>query len=679
MEPRRHHLSEIPLLFPVLGMVAGIAVSAGGGGMTLWVSVALVAVGIMAGMFARMPRMVFFSLGMAAGVGMWWVTAPGCVALGVKGDYCGEVVDNSDYGSAQRCVVDVGGGVRIGVSLYDYPYLLEPGDKVAFSATLLPAVRETTVPDEYDGRRYAMVNRLSATCVLSEGDLVIQGDADGFRGWLNRVRERFLGYIRHSGLSQPAARFLAAVLLGDNQVDRPVRDDFSRAGLSHTLALSGTHVSAISLLLALLLFPVEIAGNRGWRLWFTMVALWGYALLTGMSPSVVRAVIMASFVTMGKLAGRFVSPLNSLCGAALAILLLQPVALFMPGFQLSFLAVAGILTLLPMVRGWVLGADWSGGRMAYYIVTLIVVPVAAVIATAPLSAWYFHFFPIWFLLSNLVAAFMLPLILCAGGLMLILAAMGFPAGVLVWLVEAAYGVMSFTAMIISGMPGNSLTGNIYFSGWWLLPVYAAIVMLWLGWNDRRKVLVVNGVLLLLVSVALIPASLHGYGKGECHPWRISRGVGVVCRDGGKVYVVTDTSSKYFPEIAAQTETRLADFIGKRGAVFEGVRCDSLDFDGVSVERNRWRIYGKNIWLLRSDTDTASVDVARDDVLLVCAGFRGDIRAVRRRYPDALLVLSPSLPPVRRKRYADELGRVGLPYSLDLPPGLWDKRYSPSVK
>lgn len=679
MELRRHHLSEIPLLFPALGMVAGIAISACGGGVSLWVSVAVMAAGIMAGIWGGMPRVVVFSLGMAVGVGAWRTTAPGAVALGKNGDFSGEVVVNADYGSAQRCVVDVGRGIRIGVTLYDYPYLLAPGDKVAFSATLFPAVRETTVPDEQDGSRYALVNRLSAVCVPAEGKFEILSDADGFRGWLNRLRDSFLGQIRHSGLSQPAARFLSAVLLGENQVDDSVREEFARAGLSHTLALSGTHVSAIALLLAFLLFPVEMAGGRAWRLWLTMAFLWGYALLTGMSPSVVRAVIMASFVMAGKLTGRFTNSLNSLCGAALAILLFQPGALFKPGFQLSFVAVAGIVTLLPPLRKWLLDSTWGGSRVAYFIATLWGLPLAAVIATAPLAAWHFHYFPLWFLLSNIVAAFLLPFILCVGVLMSALVAMGFQAGVPVWSLDAAYGVMELTAKVISGMPGNALAGNIYFSGWWLIPVYAGMILLWLGWNDRRKVFVVNGVVLLVVSGILVPASLPCYGDAECHPWRISRGVGVVCRDRDKVYVVTDASPKYFPEIAEQASLRLADFTGKRGAVFEGVRCDTLRRDGMSVDCRRWLLHGVSVGLLRSDTDTASVDFARDDVLLVCAGFRGDILAVRRRYPDVRLVLSPSLPPVRRKRYADELGREGFDYSLDLPPGLWERRYNPSVK
>ena len=104
------------------------------------------------------------------------------------------------------------------------------------------------------------------------------------------MRGYMLDAVRHSGLSQGAASFMAAVLLGEGDVGPGVRENFSRAGLSHVLALSGTHVSTIVFLLAILLLPVEMAGNRKVRLGVTLAALWTYAMLTGMSPSVVRAV-----------------------------------------------------------------------------------------------------------------------------------------------------------------------------------------------------------------------------------------------------------------------------------------------------------------------------------------------------------------------------------------------------
>lgn len=677
MQPRRQHLSEIPLLFPAMGMVVGIAVCGLLPEFHVWIWVAVAIVGILAGLGLREARVVIAVSGYIVGVAAWWISVPAVVPAGVSGMFRGEVVRNIDYGQSQRCVVDVGGDVRIAVTVYDYPYLVEKGDSVEFSGLLLPAVRLTTVPDEQDGRSFAMVNRVSAVCSPQEGDFKIVADASGIQGQLNGFRNTLLGYVKDSGLSQPAATFLAAVLLGEDNVDDGIRQLFSHAGLSHTLALSGTHVSIIVFLLVVVLFPVEMAGNRKIRISLTILAIWGYALLTGMSPSVVRAVIMATFLLVGKLSGRFSNSLNSLLGAALAILLFQPVALFQPGFQLSFLAVAGILMFMPPVQQWLIDSPWGRRRGAYLLVNAIAIPISAVLATAPLSAWHFHYFPLWFLVANLPVAVLLPLIICGGVVLLFMTAAVLPSGALVWCVDCLYGMIEKIAWAVSGLPGAGLDGNLYFSVWLLLPIYAGMFLLWLGWNRNRKAFLVNGGILLLTAVLLIPVAVPQYADRECYVWNINRGVALVCREGEDVHVVTDAALKYHPEIKELADFRLNDFLGKRDAGLKRICGDSLSVGGVDVRKDLWIVNGRHVAVLRGVDEIPAMGLGRDDILLVSAGFRGDIIALKIANPEPEMVLSPSLPPLRRKRYANELSKAGLPYSLNLPAD--ESRYNPLVK
>jgi len=673
----RQHLSEIPLLFPLVGMVAGIAVCGLVQDVPVWVWLSVVGAGAILGTCLHQPRIVIPFLGAVVGIGAWLVAVPAKVPVGINGEFRGEVSRNVDYGSAQRCVVDIGGGARIAVTVYDYPFLIEKGDIVEFRGFLLPPVRETTVPDENDGSHYALINRISAVCVLPDGGFDIVSDASGLRGWLNRCRDILLDKIRHSGLSQPAAEFLAAVLLGEDNVDDDVRRQFSQAGLSHTLALSGTHVSAIALLLALLLLPVEMAGGRKIRLSLTMLSLWGYALLTGLSPSVVRAVIMASFLLVGRLSGRYSNSFNSLCGAALVILLFQPSALFMPGFQLSFLAVAGILMFMPPIRQWIQDSPWGRRRGVVLIVNSVSLPVAAVLATAPLSAFHFHCFPVWFLVANLPVAALLPLILFGGVVMLLMVVVGLPYGWMAWCVDGLYDLIGSVARFAAGLPGNGYGGELYFSAWLLLSVYAGMVMIWLGWNLRRRIFLFDGVILIITAIVLIPVAVTRFPAGECHSWKINRGVALVCREGKNVFVVTDAAPKYYPEIKEQAEIRLADYLGKRGAAIIDIRGDSLDLGMVVARRNVWRLDGRRVAIVRGDCPRLPDDLEKDDIVVVAAGYKGDIMDVRNVNAESTLVLSPSLPPLRRKRYADELSSVGAPYLLNLPEV--ESWYNPSRK
>ncbi len=679
----RYALSDMPLLLPAIGMMAGIAVCCLVANSIVWMWVVMAAVGIVFGLFCGRPRIVLSLSSCLIGMVAWHTTIPSPMDIGSRGSFVGEVVVNRDYGSCQRCVVRIGNGARVAVTVYDYPYIVEPGDSVAFSGLILPPVRETTVPDEIDGSHFAMVNRISAACVVMEDEFDITVCASGLRGWLNRVRSALIEDILDCGLQEDAARFLVAVLIGEDRVDGEIKDEFARAGLSHILAISGTHVSTVIFLVAFLLFPVEMAGFKRWRILLMIAVLWLYALLTGLSPSVVRAVVMATFILVGKLLDRYHNSLNSLCGAALVILLLQPLALFMPGFQLSFLAVAGILMIMPEVQIWVRSGKFGKSRVIYLLVCSVMLPVAAIIATAPLSAWHFHYFPIWFLAANLPVALLLPLIIGGGVILVILTSIGVHVPVLSTWLGSVYNLTEVIARFVAGLPGNGMAGSIYFPGWLLLPIYAALFLLWLGWVEKRKMLLIDGVILLLGSGVLSFMSITGkHTSSECYVWRNNRGVAVICREGKDACLVTDAAPKYYPEIMEQAQIRLVDYFAKRGAVLIGVYGDSLKSSGVDIHLERWEIGEKHFAVVRGEHDTLPAYVNNADFLIVARGFNGDIVRLKEAAPQTHMILSPSLPPVRRKKYADELSGRGMDYSFDLPPSAFDmedSKYSPSTK
>ena len=663
---KRLSLSDVPMLLPAAGFAGGISVGGHETGLA-WV-VSLMFIAAMAGLFLGKARIVVFLSAALTGAGLWLVYKPVCSFVGVYGDFSGEVVSSDDFGDMQRCVVETSRKCRIAVSVYGYPYMVEPGDMVRFSGRVLPPVTPTSVPDEYDGAFFARVNYLSGRCFVEGDDFGLVEPAGGLRGKINRLRYGLWEAIGHSGLSQQAAGFLGAILLGYDSLDDGVRAEFASAGLSHILALSGMHVSTIVLLVTVILLPVEMAGSRRWRVLMVLAILWGYAVLVGMIPSVVRAVVMATFVLVAGLAGRRSEPLNALCGAALLILLFDPAALFLPGFQLSFLAVAGIVILLPPVRGWLLASPFGNRRWARVAVTIVAVPIAAVVATAPLSAFHFHYFPVWFLVANIPVALVMPVAICVGVVMTAAVWLGFSGGILVEAFEWSYRFVEMTARVVAGLPGNNVGGNLYLPQWWVWLAYAAMAVVWMGWNTRRKVIAVNGVILLAGSVLVLPAVNQGMAKREIYPWECVNGVALVCREGGDVYLVTDARQKYYPVIDEAARHRLRDYLGKRGADLTRVCGDSLDLPGVRVAGNRWSVSGHEMFIVRSEEDLSLLDSMSNeiDVAVVSAGFRGDVTDVAVNAGCAQIVLSPSLPPARRRKYAADLSRAGVGCHLSLP-------------
>lgn len=222
-----------------------------------------------------------------------------------------------------------------------------------------------------------------------------------------------------------ATALMATLTVSDRaQMTRDQKAEYRRAGASHLLAISGLHVGIIVLLLNLLLGVLRLRLKGRIVYGITVIALlWCYAWLTGMSPSVVRAVVMFSLLEIGLMSLKSTSALNLLAAAALVIVLWEPRAVFDIGFQLSFIAMLGIVTLfrpvynLFEVRNRFLATLWA----------VVVVSVVAQLSTAPLVGYTFGQLPLLGLLTNVLVWVTVPTIIVGTTLFLI----GVPVGAFV--------------------------------------------------------------------------------------------------------------------------------------------------------------------------------------------------------------------------------------------------------
>ena len=272
---------------------------------------------------------------------------------------------------------------------------------------------------------------------------------------LDRVKERALQWregllqrYRQVAENDEQYAVLAAMTLGDKSaLTKELRNTYSVAGASHILALSGLHLSIIYMLLSMLTL-----GRRRQMLAQIIVVLgiWAYALLTGLSVSVVRSATMISLYAVFSLGGRRRSPFNLLCFTAMLMLLINPKTLFDIGFQLSFLSVAAILLFMPLfdlfkpkvVRRFPL-FNWIWGLMA--------VSTAAQLGVTPLIAYYFGRFSTYFLLTNLIVVPFATLILYGALVVMVVPAVG---TVLARVVQCLNNILSW----LSQLPGASIEG-----------------------------------------------------------------------------------------------------------------------------------------------------------------------------------------------------------------------------
>lgn len=284
---------------------------------------------------------------------------------------------------------------------------LHVGDGIELHATLHEP-RSWTSEGHFDYRRWMQVHGLMAETFVTPSHWYKAALSLERLSHLQRLRlralmgrDRLLRQERLTGLDGQSLAVIAAMTLGDkSMLSRETREAYSISGGSHVLALSGLHLSILYVILTL------VFGRRRHLLLgqtATVLALWTYAVLTGLSPSVVRATTMLTVYAFTMVAGRGRSALNTLAVTAMAMLVANPVVLWDVGFQMSFASVFSILVLYNpiahLARGtWLL--RWRAGRWAW---SMICVSLAAQIGVAPLIMYYFGRFSCYFLLTNFVA------------------------------------------------------------------------------------------------------------------------------------------------------------------------------------------------------------------------------------------------------------------------------------
>lgn len=297
-----------------------------------------------------------------------------------------------------------------------------------------------------------------------------------------QLRQRIVNaqgrWLKEPNGQETAGKLLSAMTLGRRAVDLPydIKDSFIQAGLAHTLAASGFHVS---LILGLVLSVLRSRRPQTQAI-AGFISLAIYVGLTGLQPSVVRASVMGAGALTGLALQRKVKPLGCLLMAANLILLCNPQWIWDVGFQLSATATLGLILTVPKLMTWL---DWLPVNVA----TVLAVPMAAYFWTIPLQLHYFEVLPSYSILLNMMATPLVVLI-SMGGFVSAIAAIIWPVGgsaiaanlyypihLLIWLVER-----------FNQLPGNSVAVGGFKAAHVVASycVYAAIcIWLW----QRQKV------------------------------------------------------------------------------------------------------------------------------------------------------------------------------------------------
>ena len=209
-----------------------------------------------------------------------------------------------------------------------------------------------------------------------------------------------------------AAAFASTLILGYRaELSREIIEAYSKTGTMHVLSVSGMHVGIVFMVLSFLLkFMDKTRKMRLLRAVLVIGIIWFYALISGFSAPACRAAVMLSFVVLGKALNKNQSTYNLVGISAFFLLLYDPFFLVDAGFQLSYLAVIGLIYFHPKIYQLVNLKN----KALDYIWSYSALSLSAQLATFPISIYYFHQFPVYFLFSNLFIVLPVALIMYAG-------------------------------------------------------------------------------------------------------------------------------------------------------------------------------------------------------------------------------------------------------------------------
>lgn len=246
------------------------------------------------------------------------------------------------------------------------------------------------------------------------------------RLWL-LARARTVGQIYHQYIpQQDAADVTEAMITGRrDHLSDEVNQHYTAAGAVHILAVSGMHISLVYALLNLLFQGQILLWPKAWvkpKLILSLLILTLYAGFTGMSASVMRATVMFYLLIVGQWFQRHVSSENILYGTSLILLYIVPTWIYDIGFQLSFLAVWGILTFYPQLK-----ATWiPTNPILTWVWDLTSLGLSAQLFTFPMTLYYFHQFPTYFYVTNVVTALLASALVPLGLALWFLSTLPFP-------------------------------------------------------------------------------------------------------------------------------------------------------------------------------------------------------------------------------------------------------------
>ncbi|MCM1163571.1 MAG: ComEC/Rec2 family competence protein [Muribaculaceae bacterium] len=640
-------LSLCPLLPVAIGFIVGIVVQCCGLG--LWGLAISIAVGtIMWKTHGVAWTVLLYSL--AAGIVTSWAHQPFVPRLehSASREYSGIIDEKKELDGGQMLIVTIDSCYNRSTQKFSaklfIPSVLpecDDTDRIRFRARLQELKYCPDLPMETDFDQSLRLRGVRLMAILPSDSILSHTPRTGLYPSMRHLRHDIKHHIAYSPIADRTSAFLIAIFTGDHDLlSAESVDVFKTSGLAHILALSGLHTGFITLCIAFLLMPLTMARQRKIKFLLTIPLLWLFALTTGMTPSVTRAVIMASVFLITLVVEREAAPMNALCLAVVGLLLFDPLSIYSVSFQLSFLATVSIIIFYPFLTDYKPGHPFIRTLQAFLAVT-----VAATLGTVVVVAYHFGQIPIWTIPANMLISFLLPALMGGGIILTAASACGIRLNLLGRCMDGLYDMIEAIATGFSSI-GHSVDSTGSFPATLVIAYFGVLTSMAIWAYTKRSVwLLSSGAIVLFALTISFIGGKAADPDGELYVVRQSGQTTIFVRENNEMKGLTTAKPHLCSEIRAAGEKRYQRYMAQH-------HIDSIPVQTLSLPTY---IEFKGKRLLITDRDVLQVDGdGKIDYLLICRGFRGNVSELANKMKADSVIICVDLHPMLHDRYLSEL-------------------------
>ncbi len=379
--------------------------------------------------------------------------------------------------------------------------VLKPGSTILFTG-VLNRIENRGNPGEFDYQEYMANQNIYYNTTCFNSYITTPKQKTNLKIAANYLRSKLISKFHEYQISEKSASLLSALTLGDKKLlSKDTKNSFADSGAMHVLAVSGLHVGILFVLFSYLLnflFPQKRL--KIIKLILLILILWFYAFLTGLAPSVMRSCTMFTLIAIGENLKRKGNIYNSIGASALILMLLNTKVIFEVGFQLSYLALFAIIYFQPKIANLI----QIRNKPLQKIWQLTSVSLAAQIGTAPIAIYYFHQFPVYFWLSNLIVIPAAAIILYSTFAFLLSSGIPIVASKIALILDEFVSMIMDSIQVISNLP-HSTINNIYISNFSLIASYLIFLglILFISFQHKKYIFFLLSSFCLLLSAILI--------------------------------------------------------------------------------------------------------------------------------------------------------------------------------